>query len=101
MREFLHVDDLARAVVLALECYDDALWLNVGSDDELSIAELASMVAHATEYRGEIRWNDARPDGTPRKKLDWSRMRALGWSPTVSLEDGLRRTVEDYRARYG
>ncbi len=101
LREFLHVDDLARAVVLALECYDDDLWLNVGSDDELSIAELASMVAHATEYLGEIRWNDARPDGTPRKKLDWSRMRALGWSPTVSLEDGLRRTVEDYRARYG
>ncbi len=101
MREFLHADDLARALVLALEEYDDDLWLNVGSEDEITIRDLASMIENLTGYSGTIRWDVSKPNGTPRKKLDCSRMRALGWAPKISLEEGLLRSIEDYRERFG
>lgn len=96
-REFLHVHDLARAVVFALLHYDDDMWLNVGGDDELTIRELASLVARVTGYDGVIQWDPSMPDGTPRKKLDDSRLRALGWRPRIPLADGLREVVEDFR----
>ncbi len=97
LREFLHVDDLARAVVLTLEEYDDDLWLNVGSGEEITIRALAALVAQAVGFTGEILWDTEMPDGTPRKALDSSRIRALGWEPTISLVDGLARSVAYYR----
>lgn len=99
LREFLHVQDLARAIVLALEVYDDDLWLNVGSDQEVSIAELAQLVKQLTNFEGDIVWDRSKPDGMPRKKLDWSRLRQLGWTPKISLKEGLWRTIQSYRAR--
>jgi len=98
-REFLYVDDLARAIVLALEEYDDDLWLNVGSGEEVSIAELANLVAKLVGFEGEIRWDASRPDGMPRKLLDSSRIQALGWKPQISLEHGLYETIKDYVTR--
>lgn len=97
LREFLHVEDVARAVVLAYQEYDDALPLNVGSGEEISIKDLASIIAEFTGFEGEVLWDSTRPNGTPRKVLDSSRMRSLGWSPKISLRDGIRSTINWYR----
>lgn len=97
LREFLHVEDVARAVVLAAQEYDDALHLNVGSGDEVSIKDLALMIAELSGFKGEVIWDISRPNGTPRKVLDSSRMRSLGWSPKISLRDGIRSTIDWYR----
>ena len=94
MREFLHVDDLARAIVFLLESYDSPEPINVGTGEDQSIREIAELVAKVVGYDGEIEWDTSKPDGTPRKLLDVSRLKALGWSPTISLEDGLRDTVK-------
>jgi GDP-L-fucose synthase len=94
MREFLHVDDLARAIVFLLESYDSPEPINVGTGEDQSIREIAELVAKVVGYEGEIAWDISKPDGTPRKLLDVSRLKALGWSPTISLEDGLRDTVK-------
>ena len=96
-REFLHVEDLARAVVLASEKYDSSLHLNVGTGEDLSIKDLATTVAKTVGYSGEIDWDPSKPDGTPRKVLDVSRIKALGWKPTITLEEGLTSTVAWYR----
>jgi GDP-L-fucose synthase len=93
MREFLHVDDLARAIEFLLENYDSPEPINVGTGEDQSIREIAELVAKVVGYEGEIAWDTSKPDGTPRKLLDVSRLKALGWSPTISLEDGLRDTV--------
>ena len=95
-REFLHVDDLARAIALLLEEYDSPEPINVGTGEDQSIREIAELVAKVVGYEGEIDWDTTKPDGMPRKLLDVSRLKALGWSPTTSLEDGLRETVEWY-----
>jgi GDP-L-fucose synthase len=97
LREFLHVDDLAQAVVLATKKYDSSLHLNVGTGEELSIKELARKVAHAAGFTGEIAWDRTKPDGTPRKVLDVSRIKALGWKPTISLEEGIASTIAWYK----
>ena len=97
LREFLHVDDLAQAVVIASEKYDSSLHLNVGSGEDLSIKELASTVAHAAGFSGEIQWDASKPDGTPRKVLDVSRIKALGWKPTITLEEGIASTIAWYK----
>jgi GDP-L-fucose synthase len=96
-REFLHVDDLARACLFLLESYDDEIPINVGFGEDVSIRELASLVSSVVGYSGKIIWDTNRPDGTPRKLLDTSRLTALGWSPTISLEDGIRETYEWFR----
>ena len=96
-REFLHVDDLAQAVVLASEKYDSSLHLNVGTGEDLSIKELAQKVAHAAGFTGDIEWDATKPDGTPRKVLDVSRVKALGWKPTITLEDGIASTIAWYK----
>ena len=101
MREFLHVDDLADALVLLMHRYSDAEMINVGSDEEVSIAELATTIADITAFRGELTFDPSHPDGTPRKRLDSSRLRALGWAPRISLEDGLRETYAWYNAHDG
>lgn len=96
LREFLHVDDLAAACIFLLENYDDALPINVGSQDEVSIKELAEMVAEAVGFKGVISQDLLKPDGTPRKKTDCSRISSLGWHAEISLKDGLRRTYQNF-----
>jgi GDP-L-fucose synthase len=95
-REFLHVDDLADACVHLMRSYDDELPINVGCGEDLSIRELAETVARIVGYTGDILWDESRPDGTPRKLLDVSRMNALGWSPRIPLEQGIRETWQWY-----
>jgi GDP-L-fucose synthase len=91
-REFLHVDDLASAACWAMETYDAAEHLNVGTGEDLTIAELAQKVAQVVGYTGQIRFDPARPDGTPRKLLDVSRIHSLGWRARIPLEEGIRST---------
>ena len=97
LREFLHVDDLASAVVTASEKYDSKLHLNVGSGEDLTINQLAVKVAAAAGYAGEIEWDSSKPDGTPKKVLDVSRIKALGWQPTITLDEGIASTIAWYR----
>ena len=96
-REFLHVDDLAQAVLLTSQSYDSALHLNIGTGEDLSILELATKIAQISGFKGEILWNKSKPDGTPRKVLDVSRIKQLGWSPRVTLEEGIASTISWYR----
>ena len=97
LREFLHVDDLAQAVVVASEKYDSSLHLNVGSGEDLTIKHLAEKVAAAAGFTGKIEWDSSRPDGTPRKVLDVSRVKALGWKPTITLDEGIASTIAWYK----
>ena len=97
LREFLHVDDLAQAVVVASEKYDSSLHLNVGSGEDLSIKNLAEKVAVAAGFAGKIEWDSSKPDGTPRKVLDVSRVKALGWKPTITLDEGIASTIAWYK----
>ena len=97
LREFLHVDDLAQAVVVASEKYDSSLHLNVGTGEDLSIKELATKVAVAAGFMGKIEWDSSKPDGTPRKVLDVSRIKALGWKPTITLDEGIASTIAWYK----
>ncbi|HZP18609.1 MAG TPA: GDP-L-fucose synthase [Bauldia sp.] len=94
-REFLHVDDLADALVFLLARYSDAPHVNVGTGTDLTIRELAEMICRTVGFAGELRFDPTKPDGTPRKLLDVSRLSALGWKARTSLADGLRET---YRA---
>jgi GDP-L-fucose synthase len=95
-REFLHSDDLGRAVVHLLDGYDDPEIINVGRGQDLEVGELATHVAAAVRFTGRITWDSTRPDGTPRKLLDVSRITALGWAPRVELADGIRDTYQWY-----
>jgi len=91
-REFLHVDDLADACHLLMKRYDASDIINVGTGQDLSIRELAELVAHIVGYQGEIGWDPSKPDGMPRKLLAVSRITELGWRPRIGLEDGIRST---------
>ncbi len=93
-REFLHVDDLARAILVVLEKYDDLYPLNIGTGTDVTIKELAEMVATTVGYSEPIQWDSSKPDGTPRKLLDVSRLNALGWKPEITLEDGIADTYK-------
>lgn len=95
-REFLHVDDLADACVFLLKHYSDAGHVNVGFGDDLTIFELARMVASAVGFDGEIHCDSSKPDGTPRKLMDSTRLAALGWTPTIPLEQGIADTYRWY-----
>jgi GDP-L-fucose synthase len=97
LREFLHVDDLAEAVVIAANHYDSSMHLNVGTGVDLPISELAVKIAKATGFVGSIEWDVSKPDGTPRKVLDVSRLKQLGWSPKISLDEGIASTVSWYK----
>jgi len=104
LREFLHVDDLGEASVFALEQWSPSqqqpTYLNVGTGVDLSIRELAESVAAATDYKGVISWDTSKPDGTPKKQLDVSRLAGLGWKAQISLEEGLARTVSLFRESF-
>ena len=97
IREFLHVDDLAAACLFALNLENPPDLMNVGSGEEVTIRELAEAVKAATGSNAEIIWDSTKPDGTPRKLCDTSLIRSLGWSPKISLTEGLKMTVASYR----
>ena len=94
-REFLHVDDAAEAAIMMMESGVTGLY-NVGFGDDLTIKDLAALVAKVVGYDGPVTWDTSKPDGTPRKLMDSSRIRERGWSPRISLEDGIRATYEWY-----
>lgn len=96
-REFLHVDDLADACAFLMERDEDPELINVGVGEDVEIRELAEMVRRIVGYEGEIRWDRSKPDGTPRKLLDVSRLAALGWRARIGLEEGVRATYDWYR----
>jgi len=96
-REFLHVDDLASAVVLMGDVYDSKEHLNIGTGEDLTIKELAELVAQLAGFTGEIGWDVTKPDGTPRKVLDVSKAKSLGWAPQISLRDGIASTIAWYK----
>ncbi|MHC2712401.1 GDP-L-fucose synthase [Bradyrhizobium diazoefficiens] len=97
-REFLHVDDMADACVHLMKTYSGAGLINIGTGEDITIAEFARVVAEVVGYSGEISFDTSRPDGTPRKLLDVSRLAGLGWRATTSLEDGLKRAYAAYQA---
>ena len=97
-REFLHVDDMARACLFLMDRYDDERIINVGTGVDLTIAEAAESVRRAVGYEGEVVFDASKPDGTPRKLLDVSRLRALGWSPAIAFERGIADTYAWYVA---
>ncbi|KAF3517827.1 hypothetical protein DY000_02063793 [Brassica cretica] len=96
LREFLHVDDLADACVFLLENYSGLEHVNIGSGQEVTIKELAELVKEVVGFEGKLGWDSTKPDGTPRKLMDSSKLASLGWTPKVSLRDGLRQTYEWY-----
>ena len=98
LREFLHADDLAEACVLLLERYSQAGHINVGSGEELSIRHLAELIARVVGFTGRLEFDPSMPDGTPRKLMDVSRIRALGWQPRISLPEGIRGAYAWYLA---
>ena len=98
-REFLHVDDLAEAAVFSMKNYDSPEIVNVGTGEDIAIGELAQMMARLTGFSGEIAFDASKPDGTPRKLLDVSKLTALGWSAKTSLESGLRDVYDWYKAQ--
>ena len=100
-REFLHVDDLAEACVLLAAMEEPPELVNVGVGEDLSIAELAGLVAEAVGFDGDIVFDPTRPDGTPRKLMDIGRIRALGWEPSIDLSSGLKETYRWFRSHEG
>ncbi len=97
-REFLHVDDLAQACLYLMKSYDGRDFLNVGTGEDISIKELAEMVARIVGFEGELRFDATKPDGTPRKLMDVGRLHSLGWKAKISLEEGLKSVVQDIKS---
>ena len=101
LREFLYADDLARACIFLLQEYSEEQFINVGSGTELSVGALANTVKAIVGFRGDIEWDHSKPDGTPRKRLDSSRLFAMGWRPQVDLETGIWLAYQDFLKRFG
>ncbi|MFD1142470.1 GDP-L-fucose synthase family protein [Larkinella insperata] len=97
-REFLHADDLADACFFLMENYNDELFVNIGTGVDETIRELVDQVQQVVGYEGEVRWNTDKPDGTPRKLMDVSRLHAMGWQHRIELKDGLEMTYQDFLA---
>ena len=100
MREFMHSSDLASAVLIASEKYDSDLHLNIGTGVDLTIKDLALRISKFSNFNGETKWDSSKPDGTPRKVLDVSRLKALGWEPKISLDHGIQETIAYFEANY-
>ena len=100
-REFLHSDDLANACLFLMEHYESPEIINIGWGQDCTIRELAEMIAKTVGYTGKLKWDDSRPDGTPRKVLDNRKLSALGWEPKISLQEGLRLTYQWYLKNHG
>ena len=113
LREFLHVDDLANAVVFALENWDPSsknapkdsynnklTILNVGTGKEITINDLAHKISNLVNYKGKIIWDTKKPDGTPRKLLSISKIQSLGWEPKISLNEGIKKSIESFKKEY-
>jgi GDP-L-fucose synthase len=99
-REFLHVDDLATACLLLLEKYDSPEIINIGCGEDIGIRELTELICDVVGFDGELVWDNTQPDGTPRKLLDVTRIRALGWQPTIGLREGIAHTYEWFLANW-
>ncbi len=99
-REFLYSDDLADALIFIMNNYDENIHLNVGSSKEITIADLALLIKKIVGYEGQILWDSSKPDGTPRKIMDSSRLMACGWKPKIALEEGIRLAYEDFQSRF-
>lgn len=99
-REFLYVDDLAKASLFLMENYDGNRQVNVGSGEEISIRELSELISKTVGFDGEVVWDTSKPDGTPRRLLDCSTIGSLGWRAATSLENGLQKTIKDYREKF-
>ena len=100
LREFLYADDLARACVFLMQNYSEEQFINVGYGSDISIRELAALIGRIVGFRGEILWDQSRPDGTPRKWMDSSRLFRLGWRPQIDLDTGIRLAYEDFLKRF-
>ena len=101
MREFLHVDDMGSACVFLMENYNDPSIINVGTGEDVTIKELAELIKTTVGYQGDIVWDTSKPDGTPRKRLDVSKIHSLGWKYTTSLSEGLSSTYSWYLSNSG
>jgi GDP-L-fucose synthase len=99
-REFLHVDDLADACYFLMQNYNEPGFLNIGTGKDIQINDLALLVKEIVGFDGEIRNDTSKPDGTPRKLLDVSRLKHLGWSPGIKLKDGIRQVYEDFQVNF-
>lgn len=96
-REFMHVDDAAEAIVFLIDNYDLPEFINVGWGNDVSIRDLAHLVAEQTGFTGSVTWDSSKPDGMPRKCMDVSRMKIFGYNPRITLEEGIDKTIEEYR----
>jgi GDP-L-fucose synthase len=96
-REFLHSDDMADACIHVMMNYDGNEIINIGCGEDLTIKEAAEMIAKVVGFKGRLEWDSSKPDGTPRKLLDISRIKALGWSPNISLFEGLQKTYVEMK----
>lgn len=95
-REFLYADDLAKACLYLMEHYNQSEFINIGTGEDVSILELAEMVKKVIGFEGSIHWDTSRPDGTPRKLMDISKLHALGWKHEIELEEGIRLAYQDF-----
>jgi GDP-L-fucose synthase len=100
MREFLHVDDLSDACVFLLENYNEELFVNVGYGSDIKISDLARLVKSIVGFKGELFFDTSKPDGTPKKLMDSSKLHSLGWKPSISLEEGIERTYFEFSNRF-
>tara|TARA_B100001093_G_scaffold365541_1_gene350344 strand:+ start:52 stop:981 length:930 start_codon:yes stop_codon:yes gene_type:complete len=100
MREFMYSDDIADACVFAMHNYENAELINVGSGEDVSIKELAETIASVTEYAGDIVWDTSKPNGTPKRPLDYSKISSLGWKPNYKLREGLEKSYQWFKENY-
>ena len=96
-REFMHVDDVAESILFLMDNYNESEFINIGWGSDISIRDLTELIAQRTGYKGSINWDTTKPDGMPRKCMDVSRLNALGYTPKILLEDGIKKTIEEYR----
>ena len=99
-REFMHVDDCAEGIIFLLENYSDIEHVNLGTGQELSIGDLIEIIKSTVGFKGQTEFDTSKPDGTPRKLLNSEKIQALGWSPSISLQEGLKKTYHWYLANH-